>query len=232
VATIYLIRHGQASFGAEDYDALSPLGFEQARVLGESLAARLPRSAALHVFYGSMRRHRETAETCLSAFERAAPTQVHAGFNEFDHEDVLRVHEPRWADRAVMAAELRAAADPHRSFQQRFEAAMLRWIGGQSDADYRESWPAFHARCQAALADVAAAVPRGENALVFTSGGTITALCQALMGLPLEHALRVNWTLANAGVTKLRVGADRVHVMSINEHAHFEGERGALLTFR
>lgn len=232
MATIYLIRHGQASFDAEDYDALSPLGFEQARVLGESLATRLPRVAPLHVYHGSMRRHRETAEACLAALGTTPPANVHAGFNEFDHEDVLRVHEPRWADRAVMAAELRAAADPHRSFQQRFEAAMLRWIGGQSDTDYRESWPAFHARCQAALADVAAAVPRGEHALVFTSGGTITALCHALLGLPLEHALRVNWTLANAGITKLHVGAGRVHVMSINEHAHFEGERGAMLTFR
>ena len=61
MGAVYLVRHGQASFGKADYDALSETGFEQARVLGESLRARLPRPDAL--FTGSLRRHRETAET-------------------------------------------------------------------------------------------------------------------------------------------------------------------------
>ena len=34
MATIYLIRHGQAQFGMEEYDALSPTGIEQAKILG------------------------------------------------------------------------------------------------------------------------------------------------------------------------------------------------------
>ena len=32
---IVLVRHGQASFGADDYDRLSALGTEQARLLGQ-----------------------------------------------------------------------------------------------------------------------------------------------------------------------------------------------------
>ena len=38
MSAIHLIRHGQASFGADDYDLLSALGERQARLLGESLA--------------------------------------------------------------------------------------------------------------------------------------------------------------------------------------------------
>ncbi len=34
---IYLVRHGQASFGSADYDQLSTLGAEQAQMLGGSL---------------------------------------------------------------------------------------------------------------------------------------------------------------------------------------------------
>ena len=34
MATIYLVRHGQASFGKENYDQLSPRGWEQGRILG------------------------------------------------------------------------------------------------------------------------------------------------------------------------------------------------------
>ena len=40
VSRILLVRHGQASFGAADYDQLSPTGHEQSRVLGAALAAR------------------------------------------------------------------------------------------------------------------------------------------------------------------------------------------------
>ena len=35
MGTLYLVRHGQASFGADDYDVLSPLGHQQSRRLGE-----------------------------------------------------------------------------------------------------------------------------------------------------------------------------------------------------
>ena len=35
MTTIYLIRHGQASFGAESYDKLSPNGELQAKLLGQ-----------------------------------------------------------------------------------------------------------------------------------------------------------------------------------------------------
>ena len=35
MGTLYLVRHGQASFGADDYDVLSPLGHQQAVRLGE-----------------------------------------------------------------------------------------------------------------------------------------------------------------------------------------------------
>ena len=35
MTTIYFIRHGQASFGAESYDQLSPNGELQAKILGQ-----------------------------------------------------------------------------------------------------------------------------------------------------------------------------------------------------
>ena len=35
MGTLYLVRHGQASFGADDYDVLSPLGQRQSARLGE-----------------------------------------------------------------------------------------------------------------------------------------------------------------------------------------------------
>lgn len=44
MATIYLIRHGQASFGAENYDKLSPLGERQASILVRNAKINTARS--------------------------------------------------------------------------------------------------------------------------------------------------------------------------------------------
>ena len=56
---VLLVRHGQASFGADDYDVLSETGVEQSRFLGRALAAQgvAPRA----VVHGAMRRQRDTA---------------------------------------------------------------------------------------------------------------------------------------------------------------------------
>lgn len=232
MTTIYLIRHGQASFGADDYDQLSHTGIQQARVLGEALSGRLAPDAQVVAFAGSMRRHTQTAEGCLAALRPAHGAQVHAGLDEFDHEDVIACHEPKYRDRSVLPREMKEQADPMAAFQHMFEVAMARWLQGSHDNDYIESWPAFRARCSAAFDEVVQRTPRGATALVFTSGGTIGVLLQRLMGLDIEAMLRLNWRMANASLTKLTVAAGGPRVLSVNEHAHLEVGGGRLLTFR
>lgn len=230
MGAIYLIRHGQASFGKADYDKLSETGVEQAQVLGKALRARLPVLDA--VYSGSMRRHHQTAEHSLAALgERKAVTE-HAGFNEFDHEEVVVRLKPIYANRLVMMADLARTLEPRRAFQQVFEQAVERWISGAHDADYRESWPTFKERCNDALADVLGELGPSKTALVFTSGGTITVICQKLLGIPDAQAFILNRTLANAGITKLVYGRGGVHVSTLNEHVHFEGMRRDLITYR
>ena len=62
MGTLYLVRHGQASFGADDYDQLSPLGRQQAVRLGEYLRPKLQGQAIEAVMMGSLKRHRQTWE--------------------------------------------------------------------------------------------------------------------------------------------------------------------------
>ena len=58
MAELVLVRHGQASFGADDYDRLSELGWQQSRWLGEYFRER---GAAFDlILRGSLRRHAET----------------------------------------------------------------------------------------------------------------------------------------------------------------------------
>jgi broad specificity phosphatase PhoE len=224
MGAIYLIRHAQASFGAADYDQLSELGLTQSRVLGESLLSRGPRTD--RVVCGTMRRHEQTAEGCLQAMGLSAKWESDPGWNEYDPKDVMSAYDPRYKDPAAMAAELAASDNPRRRFQEIFVRAMDRWVSGEHDGEYSESWPAFCARVASALARVSASLAKSQGALVFTSGGPIAAACAALLNLSAKDALRLNTRLANAAITKLLCSADAIHLSTMNEHGHFEGGGG------
>lgn len=238
MGAIYLVRHGQASFGKADYDKLSELGVEQSQVLGRSLRARLPQVDA--VYSGAMRRHRQTAEHCLAGMGLPMTEQpgaqyelrIRAGFNEFDHQQMLECLKPMYSNRLLMMADLARTLNPKRAFQQVFEEATARWVSGQHDHEYVESWPAFRARCVKAVQDVAFESGRSKTSLVFTSGGPITAICQHLLNIPDVHVFALNRTLANAAITKIVYGDQGLNLSTVNEHAHFEGAQRELLTYR
>ena len=69
MGTLYLVRHGQASFGAEDYDQLSELGTRQCHALGLWFAARGLQFEA--VLRGTLKRHAQS----LAAFLQLRPAR-------------------------------------------------------------------------------------------------------------------------------------------------------------
>lgn len=233
MATVYLIRHGQASFGKENYDELSELGQIQATRLGATLAQRIPQFDA--IVLGSMWRHEQTATNCLAEFGTAyqdAQAQVDAGWNEYDHQEILRVYRPEFESAAKMTAFIRQQENPKAFFETEFNAAINRWIAGENDGDYSESWSDFTGRVHGALNAVLANNPTAKSIGVFTSGGPISLLSQSLLGVPPEKIMRMNWTLMNCGVTKVVATGARRFIASLNEHTHFEGrENKHLITY-
>lgn len=230
MGALYLIRHGQASFGSQNYDELSALGHQQGHAVGQSLKQRGVQPEV--VVCGTMKRHQDTARAALSAMALDVGMQVDAGVNEFDHENVIEVAEPRYADKALMMSEMAASGDPRRAFQSFFQDAVSRWVAGHHDAEYAEPWSVFKLRCVSALEALVKLTPAKGQAVVFTSGGFISVVCAHLLGLHDTQAFTINWTLANAGITKVLVGRDGLHLVSINEHAHVEGTSPSLLTYR
>lgn len=230
MSAVYLVRHGQASFGAADYDVLSERGQQQAQVLGQALARAQAGFAV--VASGDLQRHRQTAQACLEAMGLAPAWRSDAGWNEFDHVRVITALRPDFADPERARAEMMAQPDPQRAFQAMFEQAVARWVGGAHDADYSESWAAFRARCMQALGSVLDALPGGSDALVFTSGGPIAAVAQRLLRIPDSDGFRLSWALVNCGVTKLVRGREGVSLSTLNGHAHFEGRHAGLVTYR
>jgi broad specificity phosphatase PhoE len=231
MGAIYLLRHGQASFGSNNYDQLSGIGHEQAQVLGTALKARGVQPT--HLFCGTLQRHRETAQGCVGAMGLSdMPITELPGINEFEHENVIEVAQPRYKDKVAMMAEMAATGDPRRAFQTFFRDAVSRWVGGNHDDEYAEPWSVFKLRCVSALSELVEQTPAKGTSLVFTSGGTISVICAHLLGLNDAQAFTINWTLTNAGITKLLVGRDGLHLISINEHAHLEAPDPRMLTYR
>lgn len=229
MATIYLIRHGQASFGQENYDQLSPRGWEQGRVLGRWLSGKVEPAA---VFGGNLKRHRETVEAIATGFGDTLPDmQVLEGLNEFDHMEVVERLKPDWRDRQVMARDLSAYPKPARLFQQVFEEAMARWTSGRYDHEYAESWPVFRARVTSALEELIAFADGGD-VLVSTSGGPIAVIAQHLLALSDDKTLALNHVIANTSVSRVLYSGPRRSLAVFNNYSHLEAEDPALVTFR
>ncbi|MDN5873208.1 MAG: histidine phosphatase family protein [Sinobacteraceae bacterium] len=220
MSAIWLIRHGQASFHADDYDDLSPLGERQARMLGASLKQRGVQPTG--VYCGAMRRHQQTAAACLAELGIEPKWIVDAGWNEYDHNDVLQQYDARYSSQRVLAAEMATHHAPQATFVKVFSAAVSRWTEGRNDADYRESWLAFNRRVVAALERVKRQLNPHQAVLVFTSGGVISAVCRELLGLDDAHAWALNLRIANASTTKLLQGQQGLYLSCLNDHAHLE----------
>ena len=217
---LLLVRHGQASFGSDDYDALSPLGFEQSRMLGEALALR--RIEVATVLAGGMRRHRETAETCAAAAGWTGELVVDEGWDEFDFLSVLAVHPPAHGVSEPTKAE----------FQQWFEEATAAWIAGV-DREYAETFAEFNARVRAAL-DRAVALAEDGPVAVFTSGGPIGwAVAEVLTsgatgGNAADLWTRLNRMSVNAALTRLVTGSRGLNLLTYNDQSHLDAVPGAV----
>lgn len=208
--TLLLVRHGQASFGAEDYDNLSALGHEQSALLGSHLTQKFDSFDA--IFSGDMKRHAQT----LSAALGCEATTVDANWNEFDHKAVFRY---AMIERSLSREDLPKLSDEEKI--QIFAEGLNAWA--QTDKPtlaFDESWRMFTNRVMDALDH---AIEQTENTgIVFTSGGVISVILGQLWQLPTESVLRLNWTMTNTGISKLLVSKRGVTVSTFNEHHHLE----------
>lgn len=229
MSLILLVRHGQASFGADDYDVLSDTGERQARLVGQRMRA-LPRVD--RVVHGAMQRQRATAELIAEALGAGVALSCDPRWDEYDHTELMAGALRAPGDQERFAAELAAADDPRQLFQHYFAQATARWTAGQADDDYREPFPAFLRRVGDAMDGLVAELGHDDCAVVATSGGVIAAVCAGLLGLDGARWAALNHVIVNSSVTKLVHGRSGLTLLSVNDHAHLEGEHRGLLTYR
>lgn len=228
MAVIRLIRHGQASFGLKNYDQLSDLGVQQARVLGESLKGRAAETDL--VICGAMQRHAQTADATLEAMGLDLAQRVDVRWNEFDHEEVIVRQKPAYRSKTLMVADLARKGDPRHQFQLLFDDALARWTAGLHNDEYSEPWTEFVSRAQEGLTALESD-DGAKNVLVFTSGGPISAVAAALLGLGPDGWMRLNRTCANCSETKIVSGRSGTSLVTWNAHSWFDADR-ELLSYR
>jgi broad specificity phosphatase PhoE len=223
--TVILVRHGQASFGAADYDLLSDVGRHQAEIVAASLAERGYKPSRL--VSGTLRRQLETA--AAFAVPGAPKLEVEPRWNEYDADDVLTHHSE-----TALRLEADGAGETmtNRGFQAALEPALAEWVAHAERSPTAQTWPQFSGAGSGALSELTAGLDTGETAVVVTSGGAIAAVVGILLGAPAETFAALNRTLVNASVTKLAIGSTGTNVVSFNDHSHLEAVDRALVTYR
>lgn len=239
MAAIYLIRHGQASFGKADYDQLSKKGCEQSTLLGKYWQS-MPEPDKFYA--GDLLRHGQTLENFLVGHEnKDFSVTLHSGFNEFNHVELLTCYDPKWKKFADMAASMGKQANANKLFQKEFARALERWVCGKYNNDYKESWPQFKQRCISALQDainqellVKSKVNNNstQNICIFTSGGVISVVIQHILGLSDQKTLGINQQLRNTSVTKLLYSGTDLNIDYLNNYNHLTLKGADWATFR
>ena len=242
MSTLYLVRHGQASFGTDNYDRLSVTGREQAHELGRyfaGLGERIDR-----VYSGSLRRQTETAEIIAAALIDAAlvdaapgsaatAIRIEPAFDEYDSDVILHTFAKSLTPEQLAEAGWPGLKTDRRKFQFFLERAARAWVEAQIEAEEMTPWQGFHGRIAAALEQIMVNEGRSKTLLISTSGGVIGTLVAHVLGLSNHAGIELNWAVHNASITRLIYSAGKVSLSMFNGLPHLdrEGTR-QLITYR
>jgi broad specificity phosphatase PhoE len=236
MSELILVRHGQASFGAESYDKLSDKGVEQVKILSQHWQALGERFD--HIYSGTLLRQRETAQELLPLVEGEPTASVQlTGFNEYNGDPLIRAHLRDMREAGDISGPAQWPIQDERLFQKIFEKATARWIVDDLDprddiADF-ERWSDFKARVYAALDEVMARHGSGSRVIVSTSGGVIAMALQRVLNFPDDQVIATNWMVRNSAVSRIIYGRGKLSLTQFNNLAHLETpEKQQLITFR
>ena len=225
MGSIYLVRHGQASFGTDDYDRLSPLGQQQSRRLGEYFKSRSVRFEA--ALTGTLKRQQQTLAAICEGMDTgfhsqdggqpaagALPHQAWPGLNEFNGTALIA---------EVHSQPLTGSGSQALSVQQFFDLlrlGMRQWMLGQSRPPGMPSHEEFVAGINSAFDHVRSNC-QGDVLLV-SSGGPIGAAVGHVMGASVEATIDLTMGLHNSSVTEFAFPPARHQLVTFNTLPHLD----------
>jgi broad specificity phosphatase PhoE len=211
MGTLYLVRHGQASFGADNYDVLSPLGHRQAERLGQYLKERgIDFEAAIT---GTLQRQRQTHAGICRGLGRDVPALELPALNEYDSHALIEAMHPQTLSKP----------DTPELYRQHFRLlrqSLQAWIAGQIAP---RGMPSYGQWCQGIEAALDHVRQRHQGAvLLVSSGGPIaTAVGQVIDASPTSW-IELNLRIRNASVTQFEFNPKRHSLLTYNTLPHFD----------
>jgi broad specificity phosphatase PhoE len=217
MGTLYLVRHGQASFGADDYDNLSELGIKQSVRLGEYWRDKGLTFDAVVV--GTLKRHAQTLAGILEGMGGDATPALHwPGLNEYDSAAVIAALQP---------APLPKSSSPelYRMHMRLLRDGLTQWMNGVTTPRGMASYAEFVEGVTSALDHVRA--NHDGNVLLVSSGGPIATAMGHVLGTTPETTIELNFRMRNASVTEFAFTPKRHMVVTFNALPHLDAPEHA-----
>ncbi|MEM7582290.1 MAG: histidine phosphatase family protein [Acidobacteriota bacterium] len=234
MSLLCLVRHGQASVHAADYDCLSEHGEAQSRALGAHWAASSRRFDRVYV--GPLRRHQQTHDAVAKIFQErdlAWPDPVPlAELDEHQGPEVIAHHRADLYRQAGLEDPGQDDVDQRetlRRYLRIYQLGTRQWIRAELETPSGlESWSTFRDRIRIGLEAIVARAIKGERVVAFTSGGATAAAVGLVLGLDDEKILELSWRVRNAALTEVLFSGDRLSLDSFNTTPHLTDDQ---LTF-
>lgn len=212
MGNLYLVRHGQASFGAADYDQLSPLGHQQSVRLGAYFRQQdLTFDAVLS---GTLRRHQQTYVGIREGMEAsftARPPLLWPGLNEFDSAAVIATVHP-------CKLEKPDTPELYRHHFQLLRDGLTQWMNGVVSPVGMPSYEEFKHGVISALDHVRKNCT--GKVLLVSSGGPIATAIGHVLGTTPETTIALNMRIRNSAVTEFAFSPRRHTLVSFNTLPH------------
>ena len=216
MGTLYLVRHGQASFGAADYDQLSELGARQCQRLGEYFRSRGKRFQA--ALSGSLRRHDQSLSALLLGLGDAPAASVFPGLNEYDSAAVVRAVHPEPLPQS-------RTSEAYRHHFRILRQGLAAWMDGRSAPAGMASYAEFVAGVTAVLDHVRAT--HDGDVLLVSSGGPISTAVGQVLAMPAVGTIELNMRIRNSAVTEFSFNPKRHVLHSFNTLPHLDSDEHA-----
>ena len=229
MSRLVIVRHGQASFLADDYDVLSPHGETQASKLGDYWTGIGLNFDA--VFTGPRIRQQRTSDLAgqrLQDADLSYPDAVELpAWDEHQVDRLMLDHGPEIVEMYREIGPLLKAAQAEgthheraQRFQRVFEATAARWVAGDEFPAEVESWIEFRQRVNDSLTEIMRSAGRGSTVAVFTSVGPVTVALQRAVGCDDMTALTTGWRVWNCSLTEFAFSGDRFTLDRFNALPH------------
>lgn len=212
MGTLYLVRHGQASFGEDDYDKLSPRGHQQSVRLGEYFASRGIGFDA--VLTGTLRRHAETYAGIAQGLGHQLQPLLWPGLNEYDSEAVIATIHPHKLEKPT-------TPEMYRHHFRLLRDGLAQWMAGVVSPRGMPSYSDFVAGINDALSLVRKE-HFGKRVLLVSSGGPISTAVGQILGTSAETTIELNLRIRNSSVTEFAFTPKRHMLVTYNTLPHLD----------